>query len=134
MAPLPEDVNPVTIDSKLVRPTDLTSYSATPTSTTDFSLGGSDIVEIVTLLEEALAMKLTSIPSNDITPVLTNAIASLAQGKTFKNKYVLDTLVKYISENIAQLVNSEASLDLKTKPDTILNGRGTDTVELLSFS
>lgn len=118
MTPLPEDVTRNTDDVNPVKLTNLTSYSETSASATDFSLGCS---EIVTLLEDALTMKLTSIPSNDVTPVLTKAIASLAQGKTFKNQYELDVLVKYISEHVAQLVNSEPdsrviTLDLKTKP------------------
>ena len=76
---------------------------------TNFSLGGSDIVQIYNNLKPVLDKSISqssTIPEAN----LINSIASLAQGKTYSNQPELDALVDYVSKNVAKKIIDETIL------------------------
>ena len=82
-------------------PTAFTSYA------TNYSLGGSDIEEIVKKIKPILESSLTKLsisPSLQDT-YLNNAVAYFSQGYTFSNKTELDALVKYVVESVAKYIS-----------------------------
>ena len=103
------------------------AISSSVPSATNFSLGGSDLKEILRQLKPVLKQQLPVIASKTSDNVLLHSAAVFAQGKTFSNKVELDALVKAIVEDIVRILTIDPVVTFGDKIASAFDAAGQAT-------